>query len=273
MNVERQLIGSLLIDGTRYDEVSWLTSNMFTDTLMADIYSIFESGEEVNPFVITQKITYFPDIEETLQALVIEHDASISDKTLANEIFNNYKAKGLNEYMDHQRITAQNVDSVSGELENLIDSFHKDDDVEIKTLAELTAYKDNYFSPKNEKQLKIGFEKIDRAIGGFDAGDVTIIAARPAVGKSALALQIIRKFGRDGAKVGYFNLEMALKQIYERSVASTSGIDLSRIRLGTNFLNNEKRLFDEGNTKLSEENNVYTITGRSLTVINCLGMS
>jgi replicative DNA helicase len=56
-------------------------------------------------------------------------------------------------------------------------------------------------------------------------------------------------------------LEMQEKQIYERSVAAASGIDMSRIRLATNFLNNEKTLFDEGNALLEQETNVYVFTG------------
>jgi replicative DNA helicase len=95
----------------------------------------------------------------------------------------------------------------------------------------------------------------------MDAGDVIIIAARPAVGKSALALQMIRKFGKDGYKVGYFNLEMAEKQIYERSIAAVSGIDMTRIRLATNFLGDEYKRFEEGNKILESEKNVTTITG------------
>ena len=107
----------------------------------------------------------------------------------------------------------------------------------------------------------MGFEKLDRAIGGFDGGDTTIIAARPGVGKSAFTLQVIRNFGRSGIRTGYFNLEMSTKQVYERAIASASGIDLSRIRLGINFLNNERELFSKGNEQLEKETNVYIISG------------
>ena len=109
--------------------------------------------------------------------------------------------------------------------------------------------------------MELGFNALDKAIGGIDDGDVTIIAARPSVGKSAFALQIGRKFGKDGYRVGYFNLEMGIKQIYERAIASASGIDMTRIRLATNFLNDEEDKFASGNQKLADERNFFIITG------------
>lgn len=261
MNAERQLIGSLLIDNARYDDVSFLKASMFYDPELGEIYRLFEQGKLVNPITVAQEMPYI-DTESLLQDLVTEHDASISDSYCAQQIFNEYKARELDKAFDHIQVNAKNVDKVADELASVLENLQREDtDSEVKTLAELTEYSGNYFNPKNEKRIKLGFEKLDKAIGGFDGGDVTIIAARPGVGKSALALQAIRKFGRDGLKTGYFNLEMSAKQIYERSVASSSGIELNRIRLGTNFLNNEQDLFAEGNAKMQEEKNVFTISG------------
>ena len=56
---------------------------------------------------------------------------------------------------------------------------------------------------------------------------------------------------------------MGEKQIYERSIASASGIDMTRIRLANCFLNNERANFESGNRILDEEKNVFTITDSS----------
>ena len=262
MNAERQLIGSLLIDNARYDDVCWIKAYMFNTPELEEIYRLFEQGKAVNPITVAQEIHYI-DTEALLQDLVKEHDGTISDSICAEQVYNEYRAREIDKALTHCQVNAMNVDRVSKDLREILDNLQNIDTTsDVKTLAELSEeYKDNYFNPKNEKHIKLGFEKLDKAIGGFDGGDVTLIAARPAVGKSAFALQIIRKFGRDGIKTGYFNLEMANKQIYERAVSSSSGIDLSRIRLGTNFLNNEKSLFSEGNDILAAENNVYAISG------------
>lgn len=268
MNVERQLIGSLLIDQNRYKDVEYINSEMFSESILGAIYSVYEHAEdeEVNPHYIVSKIgseSFFGhSLKELLQELVIEHDSSISDRYCADVIFDSYRVRTINQYLEHNVITPENVEKISSELKDVLSGLDKPDDKsDISTLSDLTQLQGNYFNPKNEKKIKTGFKDIDKAISGFDGGDVTIIAARPGVGKSAFALQIIRKFGKDGVKTGYFNLEMAKKQIYERAISSASGIDLNRIRLGTNFLNNEKSLFDEGNGQLVKEKNVFIVSG------------
>lgn len=267
MNAERQLIGSLLIDNSRYEDVSFLKAEMFNDFLLGDIFWIIsESESEVNPLMIASRlkngITSETAIVDLVHELVNEHDGSISDTFVAGRIFSEYKARKLNEMMDHMEVNYQNVDSMLEEFTALADTFNRAErKTEVVTISELTKLKDTYFTPKNEKRIKVGIEEVDKAIGGFDNGDTTLLAARPAVGKSAFALQFARKFGRDGIKTGYFNLEMGQKQIYERSIASASGIDMNRIRLGTNFLNNEKADFERGNATLQKETNVYVIPG------------
>lgn len=127
-------------------------------------------------------------------------------------------------------------------------------------MSELVKYRGDYFRDK-EIIYDTGISSIDDNIGTFDSGDLIIIAARPSVGKSALALQIARRFGRNGLKTAYFNLEMTEKQMYERAVASASGINMKRIRNATNFLGDEKEKFDKGNELLMQEDNLYIYDG------------
>lgn len=267
MNAEEQIIGSLLLDQTRIEDMHDINSEMFTDDFLGNVFRLYENanGKEINQLVIsdTLKSDFWTvnKISNYLGTLVFEHDAGISDKSCIESINNRYRAKKLNEFLDHIQITENNIDKVINELGDNIKSLDKVEEIRPKTLADLTALKTNYFVEKKGRVFKTGFDVLDNAIAGIDDGDLIIIAARPAVGKSAFSLQIMRKFGRDGYKVGNFNLEMQEKQIYERSVAASSGLDMSRIRLATNFLNNEKTLFDEGNALLEQETNVYVFTG------------
>ncbi len=86
--------------------------------------------------------------------------------------------------------------------------------------------------------LGTGFMDLDRLLGGFQPSDLIILAARPGVGKSALALNIAkavttdrRANGRRGV-VAFFSLEMATEQVVERLLAGESGIDTRRLRVG-----------------------------------------
>lgn len=268
MNAEKQIIGSLLLDQTRIEDMHLINSEMFSDPDLGAIFSLYEhaDGKEINQLVIVSRLEtsvfHRESIIRLLGEVVCEHDAGISDKSCVETIYNAYRVRKFEEFLNHTQVTSQNIDATIDDFKSTLDGLTKQSEVKAKTISDLTEYKSQYFIDKaGKKQFNLGFPKIDKAIGGLDDGDVIIIAARPAVGKSAFALQMIRKFGRDGYKVGYFNLEMAEKQIYERSIASVSGLDMTRIRLATNFLNDEKEKFDKGNEILAKEKNVLTFTG------------
>ena len=71
-------------------------------------------------------------------------------------------------------------------------------------------------------------------VGGFAKSDLTVIAARPAMGKSGLALSIARNVAVDqGVPVGYFTLEMSPHQLMLRLISAEAGIDAQALRTGT----------------------------------------
>lgn len=81
--------------------------------------------------------------------------------------------------------------------------------------------------------LQTGFTDLDRLLGGFQAGDLIILAARPSVGKTALALSLLESSAlKFGARVAYFSLEMGVDQIAQRLISSQTGIDAQRLRVG-----------------------------------------
>lgn len=81
--------------------------------------------------------------------------------------------------------------------------------------------------------LQTGFTDLDRLLGGLQAGDLLILAARPSVGKSSLALSILESSAvKYGARVALFSLEMGVEQIAQRLVSSQTGVDAQRLRVG-----------------------------------------
>jgi len=78
--------------------------------------------------------------------------------------------------------------------------------------------------------LSVGLRDLDELTGGFRGGDLIILAARPSVGKSALAGSMAYAVGMADRRVDLFSLEMSHDQVTDRLVAIDSGIDLSRIR-------------------------------------------
>ncbi len=78
-----------------------------------------------------------------------------------------------------------------------------------------------------------GFERIDEMTSGLQRGDLIIIAARPSMGKTSLALNIAQHVGtRTAMTVGFFSLEMSKEQLFLRMLSTESGVDGHRLRTG-----------------------------------------
>lgn len=77
-----------------------------------------------------------------------------------------------------------------------------------------------------------GFSALDSKLAGFQRSDLIILAARPSVGKTTLALDFARHAALSGAHVGIFSLEMSKEQLVDRMLASHAHVDLWRLRTG-----------------------------------------
>ena len=95
-------------------------------------------------------------------------------------------------------------------------------------------------------------EKLDNTLGGLEGGDMIVIGARPAVGKSAFVTQIAINLADRKKKIAFYNLEMSDKQVYERLLSRKSRIGLNRIRRARSFLGDEKDRFDKANQELKK---------------------
>ncbi len=81
--------------------------------------------------------------------------------------------------------------------------------------------------------IPTGFKKLDNLLAGFQKSDLIILAARPSVGKTSLALDFARHTAiRGKAKVGMFSLEMSKEQLVDRLLCAEANVDLWKMRTG-----------------------------------------
>lgn len=89
---------------------------------------------------------------------------------------------------------------------------------------------------KNKGQLRglaTGFTQLDNLLAGFQKSDLIVLAARPSVGKTSLALDFVRHIGaRLKVPVGLFSLEMSKEQLVDRLLCAEASVDLWRLRSG-----------------------------------------
>lgn len=81
--------------------------------------------------------------------------------------------------------------------------------------------------------ISTGYKKLDAMTSGFQKGDLIVLAARPSMGKTALALNIASQASGNDVVIGFFSLEMSAEQLTLRMLSSESGIAHQNIRNAT----------------------------------------
>lgn len=108
-----------------------------------------------------------------------------------------------------------------------------------------------YETQDKQSGVPTGFVDLDRLLGGLQKSDLLVLAARPGMGKTSFGLNIARNAARAGGRVAVFSLEMSNEQLVQRFIASESGIDSQKLRLG-DLDDREWGLFTQSAARLSE---------------------
>lgn len=108
--------------------------------------------------------------------------------------------------------------------------------------------------------LATGIPDLDSAIGGLFPGEVTVLGARPSVGKSALAASIGANLADIGKKVGVCSLEMSPNQYMKRLIAAYSGVDGRKLRTGKHISPEEWEKIGDALSRMSNWDMSFTFS-------------
>ena len=108
---------------------------------------------------------------------------------------------------------------------------HADDQEDAATIVD--RYLGNLGPRRNDGKLApipTGFPKLDKCLGGLFPGELTVLAARPGVGKTSLALEIALSAARAGSDVAFFSLEWSAKRVGLTLLSQSSLIPFESLR-------------------------------------------
>jgi replicative DNA helicase len=146
------------------------------------------------------------------------------------------------------------VDAAEKELFQAADQNTKNDivalsDILIDTFDRIEELQNNKGALRG---LKTGFHDLDHKTAGFQKSDLIIIGARPAMGKTTLAQNLIYNVASINKKpVLFFSLEMSREQIVDRMIADVAGVDSWKIRTG-NLSGDDYKKIAEATDEMSE---------------------
>ncbi len=108
-------------------------------------------------------------------------------------------------------------------------SLTRIDSVIPKIMAKLDEISRN---KKSASGIKTGFKKLDYLTNGLHKSDLVIIAARPSMGKTSFAMNIVENVAQQGYSCAVFSLEMNKEQLAQRMLCSVAGVDMGRVSKG-----------------------------------------
>ena len=282
MEAEQGLLGALLIDNRAYEKIGdFLRSHHFFMPAHQRIYDaivkLIDRGQSASPVTLKNYFEKDADLKDVGGA---EYLADLAASVISVVNITDY---GRTVYDLHLR---RELIALGEEIVN--DSYNHDVDVDAQAtietaeaklfdLAESGEVKGSFITLRDsvvtaialaEKAYKTeghvtgvttGLLDMDKKLGGLQNSDLLILAGRPSMGKPALATNIAfnaaRRYaetgGKEGARVGFFSLEMSADQLATRILADLSGISSDAIRKG-NIKQDDFSAFVAASQKMSQ---------------------
>ena len=217
----------------------------------ADVITVFEHlqsqgrADEVGGLSYLNSLAqYVPSASNIRRYAEIVRDRSILRKLVAasDEIATtafNTKGRPVAEIVDESE---QKIFNIGEQGKRNSGGFQAMDTLVVKLLDRVQEMADN---PNDVTGVPTGFYDLDRMTAGLQAGDLIVLAARPSMGKTALAINIAEHVAlNEGLPVAVFSMEMGAAQLAVRIVGSIGRIDQGHLRTG--------KLTDEEWPRLSE---------------------
>ena len=168
--------------------------------------------------------------ENLPQLWAIESNAEIIRKAAQRRDLYEILSEAREALTDGTRDGGEVLESTRSKLRNINNGGHKWislHDVLVATFADLERR-----SKGEEPVMTSGINQLDHVTGGFHRGEVVVVGARPAVGKSALGMHIALSTAKAGYKVAVCSREMAAIQYGTRLIARETEIEAYKMRTG-----------------------------------------
>ena len=256
LEAESSVLGGLLLDNSAWDRVGDLLSDsdfyryehrlVFTavSTLVnanraADVITVFENlqsqgkAEEIGGLAYLNSLAqYVPSAANIRRYAEIVRERSILRKlvSVSDEIATsalNTKGRPVPTILDEAE---QKIFNIGEEGSRMRQGFQSMGNLVVELLDRVEEMSQN---PNDITGVPTGFFDLDRMTSGMQAGDLIVLAARPSMGKTALAINIAENVAlKEGLPVAVFSMEMGASQLAIRIVGSIGRIDQGRLRTG-----------------------------------------
>ncbi len=248
---EQAILGALLLDNRLWSEAAFvLTPADFWVPLHGEIYwkigKDIEAGDECTPMTLTPFFDGSLPADDYISRLCMNVPISDHIATTARMLRNMSKARTARRYFSawgEEISDLGNLDTIAEEMIDQAEAIRDNgtrrrkairlDNAMKGVLATVRANIEAERAGTPIRTVKTGLRAFDHYIGGLFPGDLIILAGRPSMGKSALALTILDNVVKDGYSGLLHSLEMSVEQNIHRLLSSRTGILSTTLRSTT----------------------------------------
>ncbi len=253
IEAEQSILSAILIDNNTLPEVlEVLTEKDFYREAHGKVFrgmvELFERNEPADLITLTNLLkeqsqlesvggaSYLADLVDTIPmaANAFHYAKIVQEKAILRRLIQHTAAITTRCFEDKGEV-ADVLDFAERSIFEIAEDKVKPSFFALKDILADTykAVEDAYENKALVTGVPTGFRDLDQKTSGFQAGDLIIIAGRPGMGKTALALNIARNAGEEtGKPAAIFSLEMSKEQLSMRMLSSEARVDSSRMRGG-----------------------------------------
>ncbi len=267
INIERAVLSSILFNPNFFDEIA---SKLNSDDFYLPFHRyLFEAMEELEKEDQPIDEDFLKKKLETKNRFNEDEMVEILMTTPLSNIFayidelKNYSIKRklnrlsatINQVVAEEEDANEIIDRIQQDLykitqDSIIKDFRDAKEISVTTLDLIKEMK------KRENSgvvgVDTGYRELNELTAGFGKGDLIIVAARPAMGKTSFVLNIANHILEDNQGVAIFSLEMPAEQLILRIFSIITSIPLSRLKIG-NLDNDEWKRLSDASSKIAEK--------------------
>ena len=231
-----------------------------------DVLSVVEELKRLNYNDVPNISNYLVEIIDSVPSIasVKLYIEIVEEKAIERKLL--HKMQGLSDdILNHRYELNDMLDKVESNIMEVIKLRRTSEFMTLTEAAEEVFEKINSYVGKDQEiiGLNTGYPNLNKATLGFQKGDLMILAARPAVGKSSYAINLALQVAKNNdAHVAFFSLEMSIEQLMMRIYSYQAGVDLGKIRSG-NLNNDELLLLSLAKEDLAKQNLYFDVSPSS----------
>ena len=239
---EKAFLGTILKENYLIEETT-ITKEHLEDARHKELFAVIKELVSQGKHVDRVTLAMHPKIQAVGGLTYVNELLSYADPSKFEEyeelIFEAWRERQKNRILTQAKLENWNIDRLMNELEK-INLKKVDDYIPIRDLLiEMSE------APWNDEYVRqgatTGIKMLNDAINGFQPSELTIIAARPSMGKTDVMLHFAKQVGWQGYIPVIFSLEMPARKLAERLIASTGRYNRMKLRNPKKYLTDEQK--------------------------------